>query len=309
MSLSAVEWNVEKVVSFLKEKEVDEDLVALFQAGKIDGAKFLTLNDDSLKALGIKRAMDRGFIKTLIAELLVNLPPVHVVPAPSPGSGPPDFGFCAVHKLPRGATYCDACKTLLCHECIVTTHKGHKFSSVSDVASKIRESLKEKAAVLGEVSKDVCEQIISECFQSLEKLKESHVSCVEQVEAVFDAFQSALDEAKERILKSMKESGTEKEGLVQVELETAREWKKEGELLVREAKELMAQDDVSLMRSEHVLSPLIEGLLSTQPTMEPVKEIEAIVSKQSQDQLVKMFESVVTIRGQFSLFLLLSFLN
>ncbi len=93
----------------MREKEVDEEIVALFREARVDGNQFLSLNDDSLKALGLKRAMDRGFIKTLIAELLVHLPPVHVVPAPSPGSGPPDFGFCAVHKKPRLPTYCSNC--------------------------------------------------------------------------------------------------------------------------------------------------------------------------------------------------------
>ena len=165
--------------------------------------------------------------------------------------------------------------------------------------------VKEKAAALDEISKGVCEKIISECFQCLEKLRQSRVSCVEQVKAVFDALQSALDEAKERILKSMKESGTGKEGYVQVELDTARDWKKEGELLIREVRDLVAQDDVSLMRSEHVLSPCIEGLLLNQPTMEPVQEIEAVADKQTQDKLVKMLESVVTIRGSVFFFLLL----
>jgi len=52
------------VCSFLREKEVDEEIVALFREARVDGSQFLSLNDDSLKALGIKRAMDRGFITT-----------------------------------------------------------------------------------------------------------------------------------------------------------------------------------------------------------------------------------------------------
>jgi hypothetical protein len=286
---TVAEWSVEDVCLYLKQRQVDEEIVALFRAGKIDGDKFLSLNDDSLQALGLNMSALRGCIKMLIAEF--------ISPVVTAGPGL-DFGFCTVHNLPRLPIYCESCKTLLCHKCIVTTHKGHNFTSASAVASKIRKSLKEKVRTLDEISKEVCERIISECFQSLEKLKQNHVSCVEQVEAVFDAFRRALDEAKERILTSMKESGTEKEGHVQVELDTAREWKKEGELLVREVKDLIAQDDVSLMRSEHVLSPRIEGLLSTQPTMEPVQEIKAVVNKQTQDQLIKMIETVVTTRGQ-----------
>ena len=68
-----------------------------------------------------------------------------------------------------------------------------------------------------------------------------------------------------------------------------------------------SEDDVSLMRSEHVLSPRIEGLLSTQPTMEPVQGIEAVIKKHTQEQLVKMFETVFAIRGQFIYFFIFYF--
>ncbi len=67
---------------------------------------------------------------------------------------------------------------------------------------------------------------------------------------------------------------------------------------IREEKHLMDQDEVSLMRSEHVLSPRIEGLLSTQPSMEPVQEIRAVANKQAKDQLITMLESVVTFKGR-----------
>jgi hypothetical protein len=68
----------------------------------------------------------------------------------------------------------------------------------------------------------------------------------------------------------------------------------------------VAQDDVSLMRDEHLLSPRIEGLLSTQPSMEPVQEIDAVVNRQTKDQLVNMFEAVFAIRGQSLSFLFFS---
>ncbi len=131
------------------------------------------------------------------------------------------------------------------------------------------------------------------------------MSSAKQVKAVFDALQSALDDVKERFLKEVDESSTEKKAQVEKDLDTAREWKKEGEMLIREVKDLVAQDDVSVMRSEHVLSPRIEGLLSTQPTMEPVQEIKAVIHNQLQGHLVKMFESILNIRGLF-LFLLFS---
>ncbi len=165
MSVAVEDWHVGEVCSFLREKEVDEEVVALFREARVDGNQFLSLNDDSLKALGLKRAKDRTCIKVLLAELvLINA----VIPAPPPGSAPLSYGHCEDHTLPRRPTYCDTCKTLLCDECIVTTHKGHDFSSASDVASMIRESLRERAAALEEISKGVCEKIISECFQSLE---------------------------------------------------------------------------------------------------------------------------------------------
>ena len=189
-------WGVGEVCSFLKEKEVDEETVALFREAQVDGNQLVNLHDDddSLKALGIKRAIPRKRIKTLIAELRAVNTPLYVVPVSvlrHDPSLPLDYGQCDIHKKPRGSTYCDSCKTsllLLCDECIDTTHKGHKLRSVKD----IRESLKEKASTLEEISKGVCEKIISECFQALDKLKENHVSCVKEVESVFDALQRAL---------------------------------------------------------------------------------------------------------------------
>jgi len=42
---------------------------------------------------------------------------------------------------------------------------------------------------MDENDKEVCERIIGECFQSLDKLQENHKSSEELVEAVFDALQ------------------------------------------------------------------------------------------------------------------------
>jgi hypothetical protein len=171
--MSASEWDGEKVCSFLREKEVDDEIVALFQEAQVDGNQFRSLNDESLKALGIKRAMDRTCIKVLLLELHANVIPV----PPHDPSLRLDYGQCEEHKKAQTQFYCDTCKIQLCDECIVTTHKGHEFTS----AQVIRESLQERTASLEEIDKTVCETIISECFQSLEKLKENHVSCVKEV--------------------------------------------------------------------------------------------------------------------------------
>jgi hypothetical protein len=295
--MSASDWNVKKVCTFLKEKEVDEEIVDLFRDAKVDGSKFLNLNDESLKSLGIKLSIARKHILGLIADL-VN----PVTPEPDSKTGPLDYGRCEEHKKnQRTSVYCDTCQTPLCDVCIVTSHKGHTFTSISAVAKKIRESLKEKTSSLEEISKGVCENIISECFQSLEKLKENRVSCDQEVKAGFDALQRALDEAKERILKKIDESSAEKEAHVKVELNHTREWKKEGELLIREVKDLMAQDDVLLMRNEHIVSPQIHRLLSSPPTMEGVQEVDVVTKEQAHEQLVEMFERVVSIIGLHSI--------
>lgn len=294
-------WGVGEVCSFLKEKEVDEEIVSLFREAQIDGNQFLNLHNDdeaSLKALGIKRAMDRKYLLVLVAELHAINTPVHVVPVSvsQDPSLPLDYGQCDIHKKPRGSTFCDSCKTslLLCDDCIDTTHNGHEFTS----ALIIREALREKTSSLEDISKGVCERIIGECFQSLEKLKENHVSCVEEVEAVFDDFQRALDEAKERILKKINEATSEKKAQVETDLNHAREWKKEGELLIREVSDLLSsQDDMSLMTSEHVLSPRVEGLLSSQPSMESVRESGILISKKNREGLIRTIESVVSLQG------------
>ena len=115
---------------------------------------------------------------------------------------------------------------------------------------------------------------------------------------MFDALQRALDDAKERILKEIDESSSETKARVEKELSHAREWKKEGEMLLRELNDLLSsQDDVLLMRNGHVLSPRIEGLLSCQPTMERVRETRMISNKQKQEDIIKVIESVMFISG------------
>jgi hypothetical protein len=74
-------------------------------------------------------------------------------------------------------------------------------------------------------------------------------------------------------------------------------------MLIRELNDLLSsQDDVSLMRNEHVLSPRVEGLLSSQPTMERVREMKIIHGKQTKEDIIEMIQSVVSISGLKFLF-------
>ncbi len=110
-----------------------------FERPKLMEISYTVLNlhddDEALKALGIKRAIPRKRIKSLIAELHAVNTPVHAVPVSVLPHAPSllalDYGPCDIHKKPRGSTYCDSCKTslLLCDECIDTTHKGHDLTS------------------------------------------------------------------------------------------------------------------------------------------------------------------------------------
>ena len=80
----AVDWHVGEVCSFLKEKELDEDIVALFREAQVDGNQFLSLNDDSLKALGTERTCIKFLIARSCFELNNSVIPAGLPPRAQP---------------------------------------------------------------------------------------------------------------------------------------------------------------------------------------------------------------------------------
>ena len=70
--------------------------------------------------------------------------------------------YCADHQERELELYCESCEQLICFQCIITEHNGHKYNPVKDGLEKCKEEIKasltpakEQLSAVGKASKQV----------------------------------------------------------------------------------------------------------------------------------------------------------
>ena len=109
---------------------------------------------------------------------------------------------CSRHFYKSLEIYCKTCESMICHDCTLHSHKDHKFQSVEDTATKIKDKLvSERELLLTHL----------EMFRSHSRAiaeAEEHVRTYPEevkvfLKSQFDEEHKKLDEHKERLLKEV----------------------------------------------------------------------------------------------------------
>ena len=109
---------------------------------------------------------------------------------------------CSRHFYKSLEIYCKTCESMICHDCTLHSHKDHKFQSVEDTATEIKDKLvSERELLLTHL------EMFRSHSQAIAEAEEHVRTYPEKVKAFlrsqFDEEHKKLDEHKERLLKEV----------------------------------------------------------------------------------------------------------
>ena len=119
---------------------------------------------------------------------------------------------CSKHKDEPLKLYCHTCYKLVCRDCILIDHSGHKYAFVVDVAPKCKSAIKEKATSLQNVSSGL-KSALASLADSKKKLSDHSTATMKAIDDARDKVASKLQqktkELKEEASKSINTSTEE----------------------------------------------------------------------------------------------------
>ena len=105
---------------------------------------------------------------------------------------------CKVHRE-QVKIYCYDCKHLICRDCVIDDHAGHKYESVIKAAPAIKQKLAERLVPLKEVRVNLCDA--NKSVKSTKSDIESQgASAVDKIEQSFQQLHDLLEQRKREML-------------------------------------------------------------------------------------------------------------
>ena len=106
--------------------------------------------------------------------------------------------ICKIHEEPK-KLYCYDCKHLICRDCVIDDHAGHKYEFVKKAAPAIKQKLAERLVPLKEVRVNLCDA--NKSVKSTKSDIESQgTSAVEKIEQSFQQLHDLLEQRKRKML-------------------------------------------------------------------------------------------------------------
>ena len=110
--------------------------------------------------------------------------------------GPPPM--CKVHDEPK-KIYCYECKQLICRDCILDDHTGHKYDFVKKAAPAIKEKLAERLAPLKEMQASLCDA--SKSIKSTKSdIERQGATVAASIEQSFQELHEIIEQRKRELL-------------------------------------------------------------------------------------------------------------
>ena len=106
--------------------------------------------------------------------------------------------MCKEHGGEEMKLYCYDCKQLICRDCIVIDHKGHKYNFVNKAAVQCRASLKESVAPLRETQVNV-RQFLKEVESAEKRLGTNNTTVARDIDRSIDEMISLLQKHKVKL--------------------------------------------------------------------------------------------------------------
>jgi hypothetical protein len=315
-----LEWSVEDLCMFLSSKGLDEETVELFEIQGIDGEQFSKLDKRKLEHIGVTTRFVRNAILLLKNEVVsrsgmnsvcpavstcssssgshMSLDPEQAADPKSEHATASSWSFCREHpKQKLLFTYCAQDRTLVCEECITTSHAGHRFVAGALICQERRDSIKKKVAQLENLNEEVVEAVLEKGGESLAILRTNQETTTEDIKSYFEMIREAVTDAEDEALTTFHALVTKKKKDVQDELVDASNWRHGMEDLCCNASDVLNQtDDYKFLSDEQAVSANLDEYLDMNvPTSSPVHAVSAIRNKGVQYHA--LLQSMISFRG------------
>ncbi|XP_041346880.1 uncharacterized protein LOC121366554 [Gigantopelta aegis] len=101
--------------------------------------------------------------------------------------------YCEIHKDEKLGFYCEACNKVICRDCKLTYHEGHKTKDITDVAEKARTSLAKKKVELETITETTKQSIDHiDCDNNTETSEDiNHV--IEEINKLVDSLTDTIN--------------------------------------------------------------------------------------------------------------------
>ena len=131
---------------------------------------------------------------------------------------PPPPIHCQEHTDTEVKFYCTSCKTLVCFQCTVIQHAGHKFEEVKNYAQKQKDDLNHSAESMPDAITKLDKAIVNGKAMT-EKVGKRKVAVNDTIRSAFRELRKALDEREKALLAQNSEIATSKLTSLQIQME------------------------------------------------------------------------------------------
>ena len=131
---------------------------------------------------------------------------------------PPPPIHCQEHTDTDVKFYCTSCKTLVCIQCTVIQHAGHKFEEVKNYAQKQKDILNHSAQSMPDAITKLDKAIVNGKAMT-EKVGKRKVAVNDTIQSAFRELRKALDEREKALLAQNSEIATSKLTSLQIQME------------------------------------------------------------------------------------------
>ena len=125
---------------------------------------------------------------------------------------------CQEHTDTDVKFYCTSCKTLVCIQCTVIQHAGHKFEEIKNYAQKQKDDLNHSAQSMPDAITKLNKAIVNGKAMA-EKVGKRKVAVNDTIQSAFQELRKALDEREKALLAQCSEIATSKLTGLQLQME------------------------------------------------------------------------------------------
>ena len=130
----------------------------------------------------------------------------------------PPAVHCQEHTDTEVKFYCTTCKTLVCIQCTVIQHAGHKFEEIKNYAQKQKDDLNHSVQSMPDAITKLNEVIVNGKAMT-EKVGKQKVAVNDTIQSAFGELRKALDEREKALLAQNSEIATSKLTSLQIQME------------------------------------------------------------------------------------------
>ena len=206
---------------------------------------------------------------------------------------PPPAVHCQEHTDTDVKFYCTSCKTLVCIQCTVIQHAGHKFEEIKNYAQKQKDNLNHSAQSMPDAITKLNKAIVNGKAMA-EKVGKRKVAVNDTIQSAFQELRKALDEREKALLAQCSEIATSKLTSLQLQME---------EMASLRAEIISCCAAISEAQKSHTDAQLLSVVMVLQTRLqELIKKFTTMIPQLREDDTIATVVQTTTLVSEISAF-------